>query len=181
MKNRPKVAVSKCLLGARCRWDGVPRPDERVMEIAGSVEFIPVCPETGIGLGVPREPVRIVSSGKEVRLIEKSTGRDLTDRMMRFASKTLGALADIDGFILKDRSPSCGVRNAGVYASRRSADPVRKTSGFFAKEAIRKFRGTPVVTEGRLASGPAREEFLRKITLSARGRADRIRRVVCDL
>jgi uncharacterized protein YbbK (DUF523 family) len=174
-RGKPRVVVSKCLLGGKCRWDGVPKPDERVLELAGSVEFIPVCPETGIGLGVPREAIRIVVSGKELRLVEKKTGRDLTDRMKRFAAETLGAFADIDGLILKDRSPSCGVRNAGVYSTRRSADTVSKTSGFFAKEAIRKFRGKPIVTEGRLASGPAREEFMRKICLSAGSRADRIR------
>ena len=47
--------------------------------------------------------------GGEVRVIQKETGRDVTDDLQGFSEAFLERLGAVDGFILKSRSPSCGV------------------------------------------------------------------------
>jgi uncharacterized protein YbbK (DUF523 family) len=81
-----------------------------VKELKQYVRFSPVCPEVGIGLGVPREPVRIVSVERILKLIQPATDLEVTRRMGDFANGFLDSVSDVDGFILKSRSPSCGIK-----------------------------------------------------------------------
>ena len=98
---KPIVVVSKCLEFAHCRYNGLVISDDFVDTLQDHVEFHPICPEVEIGLGVPRDPVRIVSVDNERKLRQPSTGADLTDRMTRFVDDFLTALPEVDGFILK--------------------------------------------------------------------------------
>ena len=81
------------------------------------MEFIAVCPELEIGLGVPRNPIRIVRKGEGLRLIQPATGLDFTDKMQQFARSFLDALPEVDGFILKSGSPSSAMKDAKFYPS----------------------------------------------------------------
>jgi uncharacterized protein YbbK (DUF523 family) len=78
---KPQVVVSKCLGFAACRYDGAMISDDFVRRLAAHVTFRPVCPEMEIGLGCPRDPIRVVLAGKELRLMQPATGRDVTEAM----------------------------------------------------------------------------------------------------
>ncbi len=109
---KPRIVISKCLGFEPCRFNGEILQDRFVSELAGHVDFVPVCPEVEMGLGTPRPAVRLVSSSQGLRLIQPSTGADLSDSMRRFSSDFLVSLADVDGFVLTHRSPSCGIGDA---------------------------------------------------------------------
>lgn len=172
MKNniRPVIFASKCLGFARCRWNGEVIPDKFVDKLKEQVDFITNCPEAEMGLGVPRDPIRIVASGEGYGLMQLNTGKDVTGVMEEFADKLVSSLKDIDGFILKDRSPSCGVKDVKVYRSLEPGSSIGKASGFFAREIIKKFAHTAIETEARLTNFNLRENFLTRIYLSARFR-----------
>jgi len=115
MTIKPIVVVSKCITFSPVRWDGTIIASEFVEKLKPYVEFVPVCPEVEVGLGVPRSPIRLVSKDGRIRLIQPSTGLDLSEKMEAFAERFLGSLNDVDGFILKSASPSSGFRNVKIY------------------------------------------------------------------
>ena len=103
---KPKVLVSKCIEFDSCRYNGGIISSEVVDALKNYVEFHPVCPEVGIGLGVPRKALRLVEKDGEARLVQTETERDLTEGMREFAADQFSELGDIDGAVLKNRSPS---------------------------------------------------------------------------
>lgn len=165
---KPRIVVSKCLGFAACRWNGVTIPDEFVSRLQPHVEFVPVCAEVEIGLGVPRDPVRVVSVDGELRLVQPATGKDFTDAMRRFAQGYVDAVGAVDGFILKSRSPSCGIKDVKVYPSAGTTAPTGKGAGFFAAAVLERFGDLPVEDEGRLTNFTIREHFLTRIFALAR-------------
>ena len=112
---KPTVVVSKCLEFEACRYNGQLIRDAFVRKLEKHVDYVPVCPEVAIGLGIPRFPIRIVSTNNP-RLIQPTTSKDVTDDMNEFSEKFLLSLKKVDGFILKFRSPSCGFKDVRIYA-----------------------------------------------------------------
>jgi uncharacterized protein YbbK (DUF523 family) len=148
-RTKPVVIVSKCLLGERCRYNGETVSAPAVLGLSNRVEIVPVCPETGIGLPIPRDPIRLVKTGTGIRLIQTRTGADLTATMHSFCGRFLTGL-DVGGFILKARSPSCAVRDSVVYDD--SGEVMEETRpGLFAAEVLDRFPGLPVEDDERLA------------------------------
>src|SRR5919198_664330 len=93
-RRRIRVGVSACLLGQEVRWDGAHKRDRVVTGLLGRhVEWVPVCPEVEVGLGVPREPIRLEGDPERPRLVAPGSGRDLTAAMARFARRRLAKLA----------------------------------------------------------------------------------------
>jgi len=178
---RPTIVVSKCLGFAACRYNGLSISSDVVKALMPHVDFVPVCAEVEIGLGVPREPIRVVSGPNGLRLLQPSTGADVTDRMTGFAASFLDSLAIVDGFILKSRSPSCGVRDVKVFRGVEKEAAVGKGSGFFGAAVVEKFPGHPVEDEGRLMNFRIREHFLTSLYALARFRAARARLAMRDL
>ena len=131
-----KIGVSSCLLGEQVRFDGGhKRSDFLVDTLGGFVEFVPVCPEMEIGLGVPRETLRLVRDGNAAgiaRLVTNKTGIDHTDKMNSYAECRVIALGheQLSGYVLKKDSPSCGMERVRVYGP--SGMPSRDGSGLFA-------------------------------------------------
>ncbi len=167
---KPRVVASKCLGFARCRWNGLTIQDEFVDRLGKYVDYITVCPEVEIKLGVPRDPVRVVVTNGELRMMQPATAKDLTDKMIAFCSKYLDALTDVDGFILKSRSPSCGMKEVRIYPSIEKSAALRKGSGFFATAVLKKFSMLPLEDEGRIRNFTIREHFLRRLFTIARFR-----------
>jgi len=131
------------------------------------VEFITVCPEVEIGLGVPRDPIRLVN-GRTLRLVQPATGLDITEKMQVFVSSFLDNLSDVDGFILKSKSPSCGFGTTKVFASADAQEPLhRHGSGFLAKRVIERFANLPYIDETSLIEHEIREHFLTRIFMYA--------------
>jgi uncharacterized protein YbgA (DUF1722 family)/uncharacterized protein YbbK (DUF523 family) len=135
-----------------------------------------VCPEVEIGLGVPRDPIQIVQDGEVRRLIQPSTGLDLTAKMLDFREDYLAGLGEVDGFVLKSRSPSCGITDAKVHAPKKNAPTLGRGPGLFAAAVLDRFPSAAVEDEGRLTNYRIREHFLTRLFAGARLREMRGRR-----
>ena len=133
---KPTVFASKCLGFEACRWNGVTINDETVNRLKPHVNFITCCPEKDLGLGVPRKPVRLIRTDDRTDLFQPDTGKTLTTEMNRYTKQTLDSLPEVDGFILKHRSPSCGAHDVKLYAGKQGKSSVGRTSGLFAAQII---------------------------------------------
>ncbi|MDD3872906.1 MAG: DUF523 and DUF1722 domain-containing protein [Methanosarcina sp.] len=165
---RPKVVVSRCLGFDHCRYNGGIISSSIVANLMEYVDFLPVCPEVEIGLGIPREQVRIVLEDGEQRLVQSASGRDVTEVMEAFCIDFLDAVGDVDGFILKYRSPSCGIKNVNVYPNAAlKSGAIGKTSGFFGGAVLKKFPCLAIEDEGRLKNARVKEYFMIKLFMLA--------------
>lgn len=167
---KPRIVVSKCLGFASCRYNGQTVPSAIIEKLGRHVQFIPVCPEVEIGLNVPREPIRIARDDSGMRLVGSVNGADVTEKMLTFATNFLSSLENIDGFILKSRSPSCGTKDVKVYPGPGKVGSVGKTAGFFGAATTARFQNLPIEDEGRLRNFEIREHFLTRIFTRARFR-----------
>jgi uncharacterized protein YbgA (DUF1722 family)/uncharacterized protein YbbK (DUF523 family) len=168
---KPKVVISKCLGFEACRFNGEVIQDKFISRLRNHVEFVPVCPEVEIGLGTPRPVVRLISSSQGLRMIQPSTGADLSDSMRDFSARFLDSLTHVDGFILTHRSPSCGIGDAKYYAGPEKAAALGKTSGLFADTVIKRFPYLAIKDDARLSNLRIREHYLTRIFAFARLRA----------
>jgi uncharacterized protein YbgA (DUF1722 family)/uncharacterized protein YbbK (DUF523 family) len=167
-----RLGVSSCLMGEKVRFDGGHARDLFVVETLGQwFEFVPVCPEMEIGMGSPRPTVRLVSGDQGLRLVARSTGEDFTERMLAFSERRVGELQrqDLDGFVLKKSSPSCGMERISVYQNHMPGR--RDERGLFAAALMRRWPGLPVEEEGRLNDPRLRENFIERVFCRNRWRA----------
>ena len=160
---RPIVLVSKCLEFENVRYNGQLVRSRLVRDLIPMVDFVQVCPEYDIGMGVPRDPIRIVKRGPDYRLVQPATGEDLTDRMDAFTDEFLASLGDVDGFIFKSGSPTIGIRNIKVYAGNEMSPVVEKGTGFFARKILAKYSGYPMEEDDRLRNYRIRHHFLTQL------------------
>lgn len=167
---KPRVVISRCLGFEACRYNGEILREEIVTRLEPHVEFVSVCPELEIGLGVPRDPVRIVSSNGELRLVQPRGGADVSEKMRRFSKSFLDAVGEVDGFLLKTRSPSCGIGDVRIYPATEKAAAIGKAAGFFGGAVLDRFGDLAVEDEGRLKNRGIREHFLTKLFAMARWR-----------
>jgi uncharacterized protein YbbK (DUF523 family) len=167
----PILVVSKCLEFDHCRWDGQIITSNFVRALIPYVEFIPVCPEVEIGLGIPRKPVRLILRNGEIRLFQPSTERDLTEQMVKFIDSFLGTLPEVDGFILKNRSPTSGIKEARIF-HMDNGRIIAKSSGpgLFGRTVLHRFPYLAIEDEGRLRNATIKQHFLVKIFTLARFR-----------
>lgn len=178
---QPVVVVSKCLGFARCRYNGISIDDDFVSHLKPYVQYRPVCPEVEIGLGVPRDPIRIVRKKNTDRLMQPATGRDHTDKMVDFSASFLGSLTGVDGFILKSRSPSCGIKDVKIFATTDKSPAIGKDAGFFGRTVMERFPHLPIEDEGRIRNFRIREHFLTKLFTFTRFRTlERTMRALVD-
>jgi len=162
MGNRPRVGISRCLLGDQVRYDGGHKYEPSLIETLGAhVEWVPVCPELEVGMGVPREPIQLVAAGdgSRVRLVGVDSGADWTDRMQVWAVEKIAALQalGLSGIVLKSRSPSCGPQ--GVPVPNGEPSP-----GMFAQALMAAMPDLPVEDEERLRDPEARASFMARVT-----------------
>ncbi len=171
-----RIGISACLLGHEVRMNGGHCRKPWLTEVLGAhATFVPVCPEVGMGLPVPRPVMRLVAPPSEQadrtpRMVVTDTGEDLTDQIESWSAAKLDELAraDLHGFVLKKDSPSCGVFRVKVYDHNGS--PSDRGSGRFAAALVRRFPHLPVEEEGRLNDRDLRENFLVRVWASARWR-----------
>jgi uncharacterized protein YbgA (DUF1722 family)/uncharacterized protein YbbK (DUF523 family) len=147
------------------RFDGGHKRDHFLNEVLGPhVEWVRVCPEVEVGMGTPRETLRLVRDGDgAVRMMTTRTAIDWTPRMRRWSERRLEELAreDLSGYVLKKDSPSCGMERVKIYGG--SGMPARTGRGIFADALLARFRNLPVEEEGRLGDARLRENFLERV------------------
>ena len=164
MKNKIRVGISSCLLGKKVRYDGGDKLDAYIMEGLGKhALFVPVCPEVECGMPTPREPMRLTGDPAAPRLVTVNTKLDFTEKLSAWANSRVAELEkeNLSGFVLKSRSPSCGLR--GVEVSGEDDMPAKIGTGIFAKILTDKFPALPVEEEVNLHSPEAMEKFLSKL------------------
>jgi uncharacterized protein YbgA (DUF1722 family)/uncharacterized protein YbbK (DUF523 family) len=158
------IGVSTCLLGEKVRYDGGHKHDRYITDTLGRYfTFVPVCPESECGLGIPREAMRLEGDVAAPRLVTQRTRRDLTDQMTRWIGPRLDQLAqeDLCGFIFKKGSPSSGLHRVKVYNA--DGQPRAIGRGLFAAAFTERFARIPVEEEGRLHDPVLREAFIEQI------------------
>jgi uncharacterized protein YbgA (DUF1722 family)/uncharacterized protein YbbK (DUF523 family) len=174
---KPIVVISKCLGFDACRYNGEVIHDDIIARLTPYIEVRLVCPEVEIGLGTPRQPIRLVAGGSEghqdneKRLVQPATERDVSDEMRQFSAQFLSQLGEVDGFILKGRSPSCGLKDVKVYKGIHDNASMGKDSGLFAGEVLKQYGHLAVEEEGRLKNYELRAHFLIKLFTLAHFRA----------
>ena len=162
-KDPIRIGVSSCLLGENVRFDGGHKKDDFVTgPLAEYVEFVPVCPEVEVGMGIPRPTIRLERRGEEVRLVDPKHGVDHTDAMRRWAERRAADLEkrDLCGYVLKKDSPSCGMERVRVYAK---GAPTKSGVGVFAEALRSRLPLLPVEEEGRLRDDRLRENFVERV------------------
>ena len=164
---KPKIIVSECLCGKKCRYDGQGYNDKVIQSLKDYVEIQTVCPEVSIGLPIPRKPIRIEKhKGKEeYKLVDYNSKNDYTNQMVEFAEEFVCNLGDVDGFILKSKSPTCGIKDVKVYYHGNKCSIRNNGSGFFSQKIIDKYNYLPIENEGRLKNYNIRDNFFTKIFL----------------
>ncbi len=173
-RTKLRLGVSACLLGRKVRYDGQHKRSALLVDALGPhVEWVEVCPEAELGLGVPREPIRLVAAGAgATRLVAEKSGRDLTEAMARFAEARVRELAklDLDGWVTKKDSPSCGMERVRVHPPR-GGTPRRDGTGAFLRVLAARLPLLPIEEEGRLEDAALRESFVERIFAYARWKA----------
>jgi uncharacterized protein YbgA (DUF1722 family)/uncharacterized protein YbbK (DUF523 family) len=180
MPPRVRLGISACLLGQEVRYNGGHKRDAFLTDILGSyVDWVDVCPEIEIGLGTPRPSMRLVRIGRggeapvqeRIRLVTPETGVDHTEAMRTWAARRVEELArlDLDGYVLKKDSPSCGMERVKLYPEEGGA-PVKETRGLFAEALLSRLPHLPVEEEGRLNDPSLRENFIARVFVHARWR-----------
>ncbi len=161
------MGISACLLGEHVRHDGGHKLAAGLRAaLDAHVVWVPVCPEVESGMDTPRETLRLEGhgAGARPRLIAPGSGTDWTDRMHAWAVARLDMFAadGLHGFVLKARSPSCGLRDAALHAADgRVLDP--RGRGLFAAALAQRFPGLPIEDEERLADAAACERFVARV------------------
>ncbi len=182
MDSKPRIGISSCLLGNKVRHDGGHKHEPFITQTLGRhVEWVPVCPELEVGMGVPRETVRLVGSPSNPKMIAGKSGKDWTREMQSYANKQVRRLEEMNlsGYILKKNSPSCGMEHVRVYPEpprvvkgRYSTGygvyspkgmPNKQGRGLFAQTLMTKFPLLPVEEEGRLYNPGLRENFIERV------------------
>ena len=168
---RPRVVFSRCLGFESCRYNGNIIQEPVVESIKPFVEPVTVCPEVEVGLGVPREPIRLVRQGDgSLRLVQPETGDDVTEAMQSFCEERLGEIGPVDGFVLKAASPTCGLRDVRAYSSTKRGASFEKTRGVFGGAVRDRFSHLAIEDEGRLRNFDIRQHFLTRLFTMARFR-----------
>jgi uncharacterized protein YbbK (DUF523 family) len=161
---RPRVGISRCLLGDNVRHDGGHKHAPVLLDtLSPFVEWVAVCPEVEVGMGVPREPIRLVGSPSTPRLVAVDSGRDFTRTMRRFSRQRIKELAalKLSGYVFKSDSPSCGMERVPVIDARGRSS--RAGVGVFARAVMRHFPQLPVAEEGDLRDPATLERFLERV------------------
>jgi len=165
---RPKIAISACLLGERVRFNAGHKASPLCRrELAGHFDFVPLCPEMAIGLGTPRQPIRLVGDPHNPQAVGTLDARlDVSAPLGTYGTRMADELDDIDGFIFMQKSPSCGLERVKVYQAcgQPAAGGGR---GLFAAAFCARRPDLPVEEEGRLHDPVLRENFVSRVYVHA--------------
>ncbi|MFZ5466890.1 MAG: YbgA family protein [Pseudomonadota bacterium] len=160
------VGISSCLLGEEVRFDGGHKRDNYIIGTLGQFfRFVPFCPEVEIGLGTPRQTLRLVRIDGEVRVRgNKTFDLDVTDALRASGTERAAAHPELCGYILKSKSPSCGMERVTLYDGwSNSHPPEKKGVGQFAETFMAARPEIPCEEEGRLGDPHLRDNFITRV------------------
>lgn len=160
---RIRIAISGCLLGQEVRYDGGHKLNEYITGTLGEIfDFLPLCPEVAIGMGIPRPPIRLVRRGGDIRALGVDDATlDVTEPLANYADRVAAKLGHVSGYILKNNSPSCGMERVKLYSARGM--PANKATGIYAGRLMELCPALPFEEEGRLMDPVGRENFIERV------------------
>ncbi|MER2297664.1 MULTISPECIES: YbgA family protein [Pseudomonas] len=162
--HKPRIAISSCLTGQSVRYNGGHKSSDLCREqLEAHFEWLPVCPEVAIGLGVPREPIRLVGDPERPAVVgTRNPGADLAGPLRNYAEQMAEELDDICGYIFMQKSPSCGLDRVKVYQD--NGYPAQQGGkGAYAAAFCDRRPDLPVEEEGRLHDPVLRENFISRV------------------
>jgi len=162
--SKPRIGVSRCLLGDAVRYDGQSKPCNIIIDqLTRRFELIPICPEVEAGLTIPRPPVQLSGSIEQPRLIGRDDPNiDITELMLDYCQNKIPELKELDGFIFKSRSPSCGLHSTPVFID---GDCITETSsGVFVRAVQATYSNLPMIEEIQLESPDVMNEFIKSVS-----------------
>lgn len=159
-----RIGISSCLLGQEVRFDGGHKRDTFITgTLSRYFAFVPVCPELAIGLGVPREPIQLVGTAGDIRVVgTRNPELDVTERLRAYGRAMAARLGDLCGYIFKARSPSCGMERVKLRPAHGGM-PSQRGVGQYADAFMTAAPLLPVEEEGRLNDPVLRENFLERV------------------
>ena len=161
-EERIVIGISSCLLGEPVRYNGGHKRDRYITETLDKYfDFQPFCPEVAIGLGVPRPTIRLEQTGTLPVAVVTETGRDVTAQLDNYGREIGTRINHISGYILKSRSPSCGMERVKVFD--KNGVPSANGSGIYARALMECQPLLPVEEEGRLNDPELRDNFLMRV------------------
>ncbi len=128
-----KIAISACLMGDKCRYDASDNHNFALLSKLEGYELISFCPEDH-AFGSPRPTMDLIQTAEGQKAISNSSGEDLSAPVEQYAKDFFDAHTEIDLFIGKDRSPSCGVCSAKLYDCEKNLLSANE-AGLMSKEA----------------------------------------------
>ena len=157
---KPRVGVSACLLGEPVRYDGQSKPHEWIRQVlAGVADLVPLCPEVGAGLPVPRPPVRLVKLEDGIHALGvEDPGRDVTGVIEQWSRSARSLIDELQAVILKSKSPSCGLGSVPLHSPE--GEELGRTSGLFAAFLQQEYPALLLLEETGLELAEARAAFL---------------------
>ena len=169
---RPRIAISACLLGHEVRYNGGHKASNLCKEaLARHFDYVPLCPEVAIGLGTPREPIRLVGDIAAPRAVGTVNRQlDVTAALAAYGREMASGHADISGYIFMQQSPSCGVERVKVYQDN-GAPADKSGRGIYANAFCSARPDLPVEEDGRLNDPVLRENFITRVYAYARWQA----------
>lgn len=138
------MAVSACLLGERCRYDGATKENSTIIKAFEEDEVIPFCPEAPV-LGIPRERISVVKAGNEYKVIGDESQDDFTELIIEQVDLLTQRHPDLDMIVLKSKSPSCGLGTTPILNEKR--DLLGLGDGIAAIRLKEKFPNIQIIDE----------------------------------
>jgi uncharacterized protein YbgA (DUF1722 family)/uncharacterized protein YbbK (DUF523 family) len=160
-----KIGVSSCIIGEEVRWNGGHARQRWLTDVLWDfVDYVPVCPEVDVGMGVPRPTVRLERHGPGIRMIDPKNEVDWTAAMNRLSRQKASEMEthDLCGFVLKKNSPTCGLERVKVV-HEGGGGASKDGQGLFASALVHRFPHLPIEEEGRLNDPQIRENFVERV------------------
>jgi uncharacterized protein YbgA (DUF1722 family)/uncharacterized protein YbbK (DUF523 family) len=163
-----RIGISACLLGKEVRFDGGHKRSRFITDtLAEHFEFVPYCPEVAIGMGTPRQPIRLVGDVRAPQAVGVKTPElNVTQPLRDYGRKVADRIDGLSGFIFKKDSPSCGLERVKLYNDKGMAE--RSATGLFAAEIVSAHPLLPLEEEGRLNDADLRDSFITRVCVYAR-------------
>jgi len=159
--SKPRIAISACLTGHSVRYNGGHKASDLCRtQLEAHFDWSPVCPEVAIGLGIPRDPIRLVGDPQNPSVVgTRDPDMDVTGPLALYGERMAMELDDICGYIFMQKSPSCGLERVKVY-QENGYPALQGGTGAYAAAFCARRPDLPVEEEGRLHDPVLRENFI---------------------
>lgn len=161
---KPRIGISACLTGSNVRYNGGHKASALCRELLEAhFEWVPLCPEMAIGLGTPRDPIRLVGDPNAPEVVgTRNPALNVAGPLRAYGERMAEELTDICGYIFMQKSPSCGLERVKVYQAN-GHPAVKGGRGAYADAFCALRPELPVEEEGRLHDPVLRENFISRV------------------